>query len=401
MSEHDWSAQTAEHPIPPGPPVADVPPWFQPDQSAARTAPPSPPVPPPAATPRLPGPPAPPVGSPPRRGRWAALAALIAIVLASGGFALARATDTTTTVEAPSSTIAPSISAAAASDEPIAAVASLVSPSVMQIETRDGLGSGVVYDASGHILTAAHLVDGAGKSVNVRLPDGTVRKGTVVGADDATDVAVVAIDATGLQPATLATGVKTIVGQVAVAVGSPFGFAQTVTAGIVSAVGRSAQTPGGAIEMIQTDAPINPGNSGGPLADKRGRVIGINDQIATTTGENTGVGFAIPIDTAKAVADKLVAGDPVDFAALGVTTETPTSADGAVVTSVRSGSAAETAGVQKGDRITAIDDAPVRDELDLFAKIRGHAPGDKVTLSIRRDGEDSTIDVTLGSTKDK
>jgi putative serine protease PepD len=153
--------------------------------------------------------------------------------------------------------------------------------------------------------------------------------------------------------------------------------------------------------MIQTDAPINPGNSGGPLADKQGRVIGINDQIATSTGENTGVGFAIPIDTAKAVADKLVAGQPVDFAALGVTTDTPSSADGAVVTSVKSGSAADKAGVQEGDRITAVDASPVRDELDLIAKIRSHAPGDKVTLTIRRDGQDTTLDVTLGSTKDR
>jgi putative serine protease PepD len=283
----------------------------------------------------------------------------------------------------------------------IAAVAAAVSPSVVQIETRDGLGSGVIYDDQGHILTAAHVVDGAGKSVNVRLPDGTVRKGTVLGSDDATDVAVIEIDPSGLHPAVLATGVKIQVGQTAVAVGSPFGRDQTVTAGIVSAVGRSAQTPGGAIEMIQTDAPINPGNSGGPLADKKGRVIGINDQIATSTGENSGVGFAIPIDTAKAVADKIVAGQPVDFAALGVTTDTPASADGAVVTSVRSGSAADTAGVQEGDRVTAIDGTPIRDELDLIAKIRAHAPGDHVKLTVRRGGNDVTLDVTLGSTKDR
>jgi putative serine protease PepD len=330
---------------------------------------------------------------------------LLVVLLVAAGFAAARATEssnkTSSSTSSSSAGTTGIINSAAADDEPIAAVAAAVSPSVVQIETKDGLGSGVVYDDQGHILTAAHVVDGAGKSVNVRLADGSVRKGTVVGADDVSDVAVVSIDPTNLKVAVLATGVKLQAGQTAVAVGSPFGFDQSVTAGIVSAIARPAQTPGGAIPMIQTDAPINPGNSGGPLADKKGRIIGINDQIATATGENTGVGFAIPIDTAKAVADKLVAGEPVEFAALGVSTEAPTSADGVVVTTVQSGSAAEKAGIQEGDRITAIDGSPVRDQLDLQAKVRAHNPGDKVTLSVRRNGQDTTIEVTLGSTKDK
>jgi len=335
---------------------------------------------------------------------WVSLAVIVAALLSAGAFALARATDDSqrTPGAAPVTTVATvpgPISSSGSTDEPIAAVAAAVSPAVVQIETRNGLGSGVLYDSDGHILTAAHVVAGGSKSVNVRLADGTSHKGTVVGSDDGTDVAVVQIDGTGLPTAVLATGVKLKVGQTAVAVGSPFGFAQTVTSGIVSAVGRPAQTPGGAIEMIQTDAPINPGNSGGPLADKQGRVIGINDQIATTTGDNSGIGFAIPIDIAKAVADKIVAGEPVDFARLGVSTTALTSADGAVVSNVESGSAADKAGVQEGDRITGVDGTPVRDQVDLTAKIRSHRPGDTVTLSIHRNGADTTVDVTLGSTK--
>ena len=153
------------------------------------------------------------------------------------------------------------------------------------------------------------------------MADGSRLDGNVLGADDSTDVAVVRIEGRKDLPlAVLATGVKVEVGQTAVAIGSPFGLNQTVTAGIVSAVGRSVDTPGGAIPMVQTDAPINPGNSGGALADRRGRVIGINDSIAGQSGGNVGVGFAIPIDIARSVADRIVAGKSLAAGFLGVET---------------------------------------------------------------------------------
>ena len=171
--------------------------------------------------------------------------------------------------------------------EPAAAVAAALSPAVVQIETQAGLGSGFVYDESGLIMTAAHVVDGS-TAVQVRLADGRLVDGEVLGADDATDVAVISIEGVDdLAVATLATGVDLQVGQMAIAIGSPFGLDQSVTAGIVSALGRTTETPGGAIPAIQTDAPINSGNSGGALADRQGRVIGINSSIITGGQQST------------------------------------------------------------------------------------------------------------------
>jgi putative serine protease PepD len=344
----------------------------------------------------------------PRRGRQAVAAVAVCVALLVGGFAFARATETSG-----SKALANNVAAGTAAtnvidpntNEPIAAVAAAVSPAVVQIETRLGLGSGFVYDSDGHILTAAHVVDGAGKTVNVRLADGTVHKGEVIGSDNASDVAVVKIDpVANMQVANLALGVKVQVGQTAVAIGSPFGLDQTVTAGIVSAVDRPQETPGGAIDMYQIDAPINPGNSGGPVADRQGRVFGMSDSIITQTGENVGVGFLVPIDLAKAVADKLVAGQPVEFAFLGVSSDSQSTAlvgDGAIVVGVTSGSPADKAGIQEGDRITSVDSAPVRDSIELGARVRSHNPGDTVHITFVRDGNSQTVEVVLGSTKTK
>jgi putative serine protease PepD len=344
------------------------------------------------------------------------IAALVAVALVLGGFAFARATEHHSNSPAALSSSAASSTPVTAgkpkvdpnsTQEPIAAVAAAVSPSVVQIETSGsspGLGSGVIYTSDGYILTAAHVVDGAGKTVKVRLADGSVKDGNVVGADDASDIAVVKIDGTNFEAASLATGVKVEVGQTAVAIGSPFGLEETVTAGIVSAVDRPASTPGGAIDMIQIDAPINPGNSGGPVADKQGRVFGIADSIISQTDQSAGVGFLVPIDTAKAVADKLVAGQPVEFAFLGVSTDTTSSSvvgDGAVVVDVTKDSPADTAGLQQGDKITAVDSSPVRDPIELAARVRSHQPGDTVTVTFERDGKSQSASVTLGSSKSK
>jgi putative serine protease PepD len=328
--------------------------------------------------------------------------------LLGGGFVFARATEDSNSKLTPSAVATRSGSTKIVdpnAEEPIAAVAAAVSPAVVQIETRQGLGSGFVYDQDGHILTAAHVVEGAGKTVNVRLADGSLHKGEVIGADDASDVAVVKIDPVeNMQVANLALGIKVEVGQTAVAIGSPFGLDQTVTAGIVSAVDRPQETPGGAIDMYQIDAPINPGNSGGPVADRQGRVFGMSDSIITQTGENVGVGFLVPIDLAKAVADKIVAGEPVEFAFLGISSDSQTTAivgDGAIIVGVTAGSPADKAGLQEGDRITGLDSAPVRDSIELGARVRSHQPGDTVHVTFVRDGKSQTIEVVLGSTKTK
>ena len=336
----------------------------------------------------------------------------VAVLLIAGGFAFAKATEddspkqaasntqSTTPVTAGKPVVDPSNS-----DEPIAAVAAAVSPSVVQIETKDGLGSGFFYNKDGYILTAAHVVAGAGKSVNVRFADGSSHDGEVVGEDNASDIAVVKVDASdGIVPASLALGIKVQVGQLAVAIGSPFGLQETVTSGIVSAVDRPQETPGGAIDMYQIDAPINPGNSGGPVADRQGRIFGIADSIISQTDQSAGVGFLVPIDLAKAVADKLVAGQPVEFAFLGVSTDSRSSSlvgDGAVVVDVTSDSPADKGGLQEGDKILSIDSQPVHDPVELAARVRSHNPGDQVSITFERDGQQQSVDVVLGSTKSK
>ena len=399
MSEVDWEGMRPPSWPPPEPPVDERQPW-PPITTPGSVAPPPPP----------PLPPAPPASTAPTSGggRRVGAVMLSALVLLVLGFTFARITeDSPATGHAASAN--PNGSTATVdpnSPEPIAAVAAAVSPAVVQIEGSNDLGSGFIYDTDGHILTAAHVVDGQGNTVDVRLADGSVHKGDVLGADAASDVAVVKIDPVEhMQVANLAVGVKVQVGQTAVAIGSPFGLDQTVTSGIVSAVDRPTSTPGGAIDMYQIDAPINPGNSGGPVADKLGRVFGMSDSIAGAN-VNVGLGFLVPIDLAKQVADNLVAGRPVEFAFLGVSTRVDvTSAngkgDGAVVVSVEPSSPADQAGVKEGDRITSIDSTPVRDEEELTARVRSHKPGDHVQISFVRDGQTQTVQVVLGSTKTK
>ncbi len=278
--------------------------------------------------------------------------------------------------------------------EPAAAVAAAVGPAVVQIELAVGVGSGVIYDADGLILTAAHVVQNAA-NVRVRLANGLRVSGEVVGAHTPTDVAVVKIDPLpDLPVATLGVDVEPVVGQRAIALGSPFGLDQTVTSGIVSALNRDVNGVG----MIQTDAAINPGNSGGPLVDRNGRVIGINDAIRTQSGANDGVGFAIPIDLAYIVAEQLVEGVDVELARLGVAaTGFNDGMVGALVSDVTPGSAAEEAGILVGDLITAVDGAPISDSSDLRAEILSEFPGTEIELTIVRNDEVLTLTATLGA----
>ena len=188
--------------------------------------------------------------------------------------------------------------------EPLADTAARILPSVVQIETGSGLGAGFIANSDGYILTANHVVSDV-TDVTIRLQDNTTVPGKVVGRDTSIDTAVIKIERTDIPPLALGDSDQVRVGQVAIAVGSPFGFDQTVTNGIISGLNRTLSTDSSQMsDLIQTDAPINPGNSGGPLTDRNGTVIGINDAIASRAGQSSGVGFAIPINDAK----KLLAG---------------------------------------------------------------------------------------------
>src|SRR5262245_41394400 len=190
----------------------------------------------------------------------------------------------------------------------VAAVAQSVGPAVVSVRTNEGLGSGVLYDPSGLILTNAHVVDGA-QSITIALVDGRHFSGKVVGADTGVDVAVIDIDGQNLPTATLGNSAQLVVGQDVVAIGNPFGLDHTLTTGVISALNRPVSEGAGSYNqpMVQTDAPINPGNSGGPLLDLNGQVIGITTLVAAPTGVPAqGLGFAVPVDTAHRIADQLV-----------------------------------------------------------------------------------------------
>ncbi|MDZ7733799.1 MAG: trypsin-like peptidase domain-containing protein [Acidimicrobiia bacterium] len=217
--------------------------------------------------------------------------------------------------------------------------------------------------------------------------------------DPATDVAVVGVDESAvLDVAQLALGGEVQVGQLAVAIGSPFNLEQTVTSGIISAVDRPFPTEEVTVGMLQTDAPINSGNSGGPLVDRQGRVIGINTAIFSTSGDNSGIGFAIPIDLAHSQAEKILAGEPLDTALLGVSGDATESGDaGVLVVEVQPGTAADEAGLEVGDVIRSVDGEQVADIGQLAADISQRDPGEEVEMVVERDGEQRTVRATLGS----
>jgi putative serine protease PepD len=284
--------------------------------------------------------------------------------------------------------------------EPVAAVAESLLPSVVQIQTPAGLGSGVIYDSEGLILTAAHVVAGS-EQVMVWLSDGSRYEGQVVGGDVPTDIAVIEVDATDLPAAPLALDRDLQVGQLAVAIGSPFGLDSTVTSGVVSALNQTVPTQSGDFQsLIQTDAAINPGNSGGALANRSGEVIGINVSIFSTsgTGGNVGVGFAVPIDVAHDLAQAVVAGEPIERAVLGIFgTNTESGTAGALVTGLVDGSGAAAAGIEVGDVITSVEGVRVEGIGDLVAQLRNYQPGESVTLEIIRRRETIELEVELGS----
>jgi len=299
-------------------------------------------------------------------------------------------------------------------NEPVVAVAEALVDSVVLVSVPDtSHGSGIVFDDGGLIVTNAHVVDDVDEVV-VSLPNGRQITAEVVGFDVRRDVAVLQLTELddSLVPAVFAFTEDVQVGQLAVALGSPFDLDRTVTSGIVSAVGRVIESYGcqsgfaaecAGVSMIQTDAPINPGNSGGPLADREGRVIGMNTAIQSAgfiTG-NIGVGFAIPSDTVVLVARRLILGEPIGTAWLGIRGESTTDGQpGAVIVEVVEGSPAELAGLLVGDRIFRSDGRIIRDMGALRANIQIRLPGSRVELEYERDGEVGLALVQLGNLDD-
>lgn len=300
--------------------------------------------------------------------------------------------------------------------EPVVAVADTVSRSVVIVRSETGQGSGIALDDRRRVVTNAHVL-GDSDTLQVLLPSGRMVGAKVIGSDIRRDVAVIELDDTdnSLTPAVFASSQNLRVGQLAVAVGSPFELNQTVTAGIVSAIGRvepsygceiagamSAECAG--VAMIQTDAPINPGNSGGPLADRNGHVIGMNTSIRTEgfLSANVGVGFAIPSDTVLLVAERLVSGEPIGTAFLGILGETPTDGRaGALLLEVQESSPAHKAGLEVGDLIVRVDRRPILNMQALRADIQLRLPDDKVILEYIRGEKIAEAIVSLASLDDE
>jgi putative serine protease PepD len=257
-------------------------------------------------------------------------------------------------------------------------------------------GSGFVIDKEGHIITNQHVVEGA-STVQVRFSDGTEVDAEVVGTDPSTDIAVLDVDrpASRLTPLSFAGAGSLRVGDSVIAIGSPFGLEGTLTSGIVSALGREIQSPNRfTIEnAIQTDAALNQGNSGGPVLDSAGRVVGVAAQIRSESGGSDGIGYAIPGDTAQRVARELIQDGSVEHAYLGVSLPD----DGAArLQDVVEGTPADRAGLQPGDEVTAVDGDAIDSGDELRAAIDARKPSDKITLTIERNGQERTVQVTLG-----
>ncbi len=366
-------------------------------------------------------------------------AALLSAVLASGGTLVAlnatgaldrpaavATTPTTTTVGANNQPVTIDESSATIN------VAAKASPAVVRITVNGsvdtssgiipdtGVGSGVIYDAGGWILTNRHVVEGS-DTLSVELNDGRVMRGTVYGIDTLTDLAIVRVSGSDLPVAQLGDSSTLKVGQLVVAIGSPLGtYSNSVTSGIVSAKGRTIQTDGNQNlnNLIQTDAAINPGNSGGPLLDAGANVVGINTAIAA---DSNGIGFAIPIDIARPIMEQALAGRPLARPYMGVVyrpidrqfadaNSLPVS-DGALVQpggtqnspspAVVAGSPADRAGIREGDIIVKVNDQAIDGDHPLDATLSEYAPGDTVTLALLRDGQTTTVELTLGTRPDR
>lgn len=269
-----------------------------------------------------------------------------------------------------------------------------------------GLGSGVIVTADGYILTNHHVIDGA-QQIEVDLQGPRTVTAKLVGSDPPSDLAVLKIDEGGLSPLALADSDKAQVGDIVLAIGNPLGIGQTVTLGILSAKSRRTGLSNGSFEdFLQTDAPINRGNSGGALVDSNGDLLGINSQILSPSGGSIGIGFAIPSNMARNVLDQLVKNGKVTRGELGVVVQPVTediagslklnNANGVIVSQVQPGSAAERAGLKRGDVILALNGNLVSDPNSFRNEIAGTPPGRTVTLRIWREGSEQELRPTLG-----
>ncbi|WP_084512836.1 S1C family serine protease [Nocardia mikamii] len=366
-------------------------------------------------------------GAPRRRGRAGLLAGAVVLALVAGGVGGAvgtlatRSDDNNAPVGNALNAPAP-VDPASASAPPgsVPAVAQKVLPSVVMIRVAgaraEGEGSGVVLSSDGLILTNNHVASGAGPNakMEVAFQDGTTANASVVGVDPVSDLAVIkAAGKTNLTPIELGTSRNLMVGQPVVAVGSPLGLAGTVTTGIVSALNRPVSTSGEAgsqgtvISAIQTDAAINPGNSGGALVDTNGKLIGINTAIATlgasempgSQSGSIGLGFAIPVDQARRVADELTKSGHATYAQIGISVRAQDDVNGARVLDVTPDGPAAKAGIPSGVIVTRVDDQVIDSGNSLIAAVRSHQPGDKVkvTYTDPQGQNPKTVEVTLGA----
>jgi putative serine protease PepD len=441
MTEADkpwWTREWESAGVPAADPWAAAPPPGAQEQAWSGAPPPAPSHGAPADDPWRPvasGGPIRPVGSRPgphgagpggRRGPWVAGGAALLVLMVLSGVIGGVIGAHTVHVNDTGAVGAPLVSApvvarsGGASQSTVEAVAAAVAPSVVLItETTPsltGTGSGVIIQSNGYILTNNHVVSEFatnGGTLTVTLNNGKTVPATVVGRDPSSDLAVVKINApTALQAARLGNSASAVVGETVLAFGSPLGLQSTVTEGIVSAINRpvftgdeSVSDTNAVIDAIQTDAAINPGNSGGPLVDSSGDVIGIDSAIATlgagsgtgTQSGSIGIGFAIPINSARTVASQLITMHHAVHAELGVDVQDAPNNGGAQVQGVRAGSGAARAGLQPGDVVTALDGQPVLNANALVVAVRNHNPGQRVSLSYTRHGVDHVAQVTLGS----
>ena len=419
QQQYDWRYQTQQQPQ-----------TFRPPYDPYRGAPQG------SATARFPQAPLPPL-PPQKRSRAGALTAgvlAVAVVSAGigGGVALLAQPDR----PAASTSIngaAPGMPVASLPAGSVEQVAAKVVPSVVKLEVDLGRqseeGSGVILSSDGLILTNNHVVSaaqggsqgpggppapsgGGGAQTKVTFADGRSAPFTVVGTDPSSDIAVVrAKGVTGLSPITIGSSANLRVGQDVVAVGSPLGLEGTVTTGIISALNRPVAAGGDiknqntVLDAVQTDAAINPGNSGGALVNMSGELVGINSAIATLGGDadgaaqggSIGLGFAIPVDQAKRIADELINNGSASHASLGVQVGNDAATDGARIVEVTGGGAAATAGLPSGVVVTKVDDRVINSADALVAAVRSRAPGDKVTLTyLDNSGKPQTVEVTLG-----
>jgi putative serine protease PepD len=342
---------------------------------------------------------------------------VIALVIAGGSGGHSSTTTTTTVIQ--KSAVPTALSSSSTSGETINQIYRTDSPGVVDIlvtskssgggfglfgggqqqQETQGEGAGVVYDKNGDIVTDEHVVAGA-TAVKVTFQDGQTATAKVLGTDPSTDVGVIKVNvpASELHPIAFADSSSAQVGDPVVAIGSPFSLPETTTAGIVSQTGRSITAPNNytITGAIQTDAAINPGNSGGPLLDANGHVLGLNDQIQTNSGSSAGVGFAVPSNTVSRIGNAIIGGNPIKHAYVGVELN-GNSSGGAQVTQVTSGSPAQSAGVQAGDVITAVNGKPITSTEQFIAGVDNYAPGTTVTMSVKRGGQTKSIKVTLGT----